>query len=154
MLRGPNELNTLSIELLSRATSDISMLMPGAVLPIFNRIGVLDMAPDAARRGVRMRVLTDISQANLESVRYALERGVELRHVEPSGGMQFAVHDAQRNFVFIRFDPTRGVKDTSVVAFLCESPTYARQLMYHYELAWEQAVDGAERIRALVESGQ
>lgn len=112
------------------------------------------MAPDAARRGVRMRVLTDISQANLESVRYALERGVELRHVEPSGGMQFAVHDAQRNFVFIRFDPTRGVKDTSVVAFLCESPTYARQLMYHYELAWEQAVDGAERIRALVESGQ
>ena len=151
VLRGPNELNTVSIELMSRATSDISMLMPGAVLPIFNLIGVFDMVPDGARRGVRMRVLTDISHANLESVRYALERGVELRHVEPSGGMQFAVHDAQRNFVFIRFHPMRGVRDTSVAAFLCESPTYARQLMYHYELAWKQAVDGAERIRALVE---
>jgi sugar-specific transcriptional regulator TrmB len=153
MLRGPNEINTVSIELLSRATSDISALLPGAVVPIFNRIGILDMVPDVARHGVRMRLLTDISHANLESVRYALEHDVELRHVEPSGGVQFAVHDGQRNFVFIRFDPIRGVRDTSVAAFLCESPTYARQLMCHYELVWEQAVDGAERIRALVESG-
>ncbi|MGZ4862316.1 MAG: TrmB family transcriptional regulator [Halobacteriota archaeon] len=154
VLRGPNELNTLSIELMSRATSDISMLMPGAVLPIFNRIGVLDMVPDAARRGVRMRLLTDISDANLESGRYILEHGVELRHAEPSGGLQFAVHDAKKSVVFIRFDPTRGMLDTSVAAFLCGSPTYAGYLLFHYEHAWKQAVDGAERIRALVESGQ
>jgi hypothetical protein len=46
------------------------------------------------------------------------------------------------------------MRDTSVAAFLCESSTYARQLMFHFERAWEQAVDGAERIRALVESGE
>jgi sugar-specific transcriptional regulator TrmB len=152
MLRGPTELNVASIELMSMVTSDISMLMPGAVLPIFNLNGAIDMAPDASRRGVRMRVVTDISGANLESARYALKRGVELRHAEPSGGLQFAVHDGVRNFVFIRFDPTRGMKDTSVAAFLCESPTYARQLMFHFERAWEQAVDGAERIRTIEES--
>jgi sugar-specific transcriptional regulator TrmB len=152
VLRGPNEMNAISLKLMSQATADISVLMSGAALPIFHLIGILDMVPDAARRGVRMRLLTDVSHANLEAARYALERGVELRHAEPSGGIQFAIHDALKSVVLIRFNLIRGVRDTSVVAFFCESPVYARNLTYHLDLAWEQAVDGAERIQALEES--
>jgi sugar-specific transcriptional regulator TrmB len=149
VLHGPNEMNAISLELMSQATTDIAVLMQGAVLPIFHLIGILDMVPEAAHRGVRMRLLTDVSHANLEATRYALERGVELRHTEPSGGIQCAIHDAFKSVVLIRFNPIHGVRDTSVVGFLCESPVYARNLMFHFESAWGQAVDVAERIRVL-----
>jgi len=155
VLSGPKEIDAVSKKHNSEATSDISTMMPGPFLDVFFLTGQLDMVPDLLRRGVRTRLITDISSANLEAARYALERGVELRHLEASGGMQFTVYDAITSFVLIRFDPARSLfKDMSLTIFLCESPTYARRLMYHYELAWKQAADGAERIRALEESGQ
>ena len=155
VLSGPKEIDAISKKHNSEATSDMSSFMPGPFLDVFYLTGQLDMVPDLLHRGVRTRLITDISRANLEAARYALERDVELRHLEPSGGMQFTVYDAVTSFVLIRFDPARSLfKDTSLTIFLCESPTYARHLMFHYEHAWKQAVDGAERIRALVESGQ
>ena len=155
VLSGPNQVDAVSKKHNSEATSDMSSFMPGPFLGVFFLTGQLDMVPDLQRRGVRTRLITDISRANLEAARYALERGVELRHLEPSGGIQFTVYDAITSFVLIRFDPARSLfKDTSLTMFLCESPTYARHLMFHYEHAWKQALDGAERIRTLVESGQ
>ncbi|MGZ4891560.1 MAG: TrmB family transcriptional regulator [Halobacteriota archaeon] len=154
VLRGPNETDAVTTQIASEVTSDFSALMPGSMLNVFYVTGQLDLVSDSLHRGVRGRLITDISHANLESARYAIECGAELRHAEPSGGVQFTVYDALRSLVLIRFDHTRfPLKDASIAFFLCESPTYARHLMYHYELAWEQAVDGAERIRALVESG-
>jgi sugar-specific transcriptional regulator TrmB len=155
VLSGPKQVDAASQKHTSEATSEISTFMPGPFLNVFFLSGQLDMVTDLLRRGVRTRLITDISRDNLEEARYALERGVELRHLESSGGVQFTVYDATTSFVLIRFDPARSLfKDTSLTIFLCESPTYARHLMYHYELVWKQAVDGAERIRALVESGQ
>ncbi|MFZ0926354.1 MAG: helix-turn-helix domain-containing protein [Halobacteriota archaeon] len=154
VLSGPKQVDAVSKKLNSEATSNISSFMLGPMLGVFFLTGQLDVVPDLLRRGVRTRLITDISRANLEEARYALERGVELRHLEPPGGMRFTVYDAITSFVLIRFDPARSLfKDTSLTVFVCESPTYARHLMYHYELVWKQAVDGAERIRALVESG-
>ncbi len=154
VLRGPNETDAVTTQIASEVTSDFSALMPGPMLNVFYVTGQLDLVSDSLHRGVRGRLITDISRANLESARYAIECGAELRHAEPSGGVQFTVYDALRSLVLIRFDPTRfPLKDASIAFFLCESPTYARHLMNHYERAWEQAVDGAERIRALVESG-
>ena len=155
VLSGPKQVDAVSKKLNSEATSDISTFMPGPFLNVFFSTGQIDMVPDLLRRGVRTRLITDISCDNLKEARYALERDVELRHLESPGGMQFTVYDAITSFVLIRFDPARSLfKDTSLTIFVCESPTYARHLLYHYEHAWKQAVDGAERIRALVESGQ
>ena len=154
VLRGPDEAKTVSAQLSSEVTSDVSSIMPGAILSVWHTTGLLDEAPAVARRGVRARVVTDISHTNLESARYALQQGLELRHVEPPHGTQFTVHDSRKSLVLIRLDPSRApVRDASATFFLCESPTYARQLMYHFELVWRQAVDGAARIEALLKSG-
>jgi hypothetical protein len=155
VLSGPNEVDAVSKKHNSEATSDMSSFMPGPFLDVFFLTGQLDMVPDLLRRGVRTRLITDISRANLEAARYALERGVELRHLEPSAGIQFTVYDAVTSFVLIRFDPARSLfKDTSLTIFLCESPTYARHSCITTSSRGSRPLMGQSPFERSVESGQ
>jgi sugar-specific transcriptional regulator TrmB len=151
MLSGPREVEAASQQNTNGATRDLSAYLWGNVLNVTYKSGELDLACDAVRRGVRMRLITSISQENLAAARYAIDCGIQLRHVEQTSGINFSVRDFKNNFVVVRFDPTcYPLRDMSIAAFVCESPTYAKQLLFNYELLWEQAVPAAQRIKELL----
>jgi sugar-specific transcriptional regulator TrmB len=154
VLSGPKEVEAASRQNVKGTTRDLSSYLWGNVLSVTYESGELDLACDVVRRGARIRLITEISQANLEAARYALDCGIQVRHVEQTSGINFSVRDFKDSFVVVRFDPARyPPQDVSITAFVCESPTYAKQLLFHYELLWEQSVSAAQRIEELLKAG-
>jgi sugar-specific transcriptional regulator TrmB len=154
VLSGPREVEAASRQNTNGATRDLSAYLWGNVLGVTYKSGELDLACNAVRRGVRMRLITNISQVNLAAARYAIDCGIQLRHVEQTSGINFSVRDFKDNFVVVRFDPASYPRhDLTIAAFVCESPTYAKQLLFQYELLWEQSVPAAQRIEELLKEG-
>jgi len=150
VLVGPKEVEAASRKNIKGAIRDLSGYLWGNVVGYMHESGELDLGCDAVRRGVRVRLITEISQTNLAAARYALDCGIQVRHVEQTSGINFTVRDFKDNFVVIRFDPSCfPLEDMSIAAFVCESPTYVKKLLSNYELEWEHACDGTERIREL-----
>jgi sugar-specific transcriptional regulator TrmB len=154
VLSGPKEVEAASRQFSKGATRDLSSYLWGNVLSVTYETGELDLVCDAVRRGARVRLITEISQVNLTEARYALDCGIQLRHVVQTSGINFTVRDFKDSFVVVRFDPAcYPLRDVSIAAFICESPTYAKQLSFHYELLWKQAIPAAERIEELLKEG-
>jgi hypothetical protein len=106
-------------------------IIPAYALPIASRYGDHGNIEKASQRGVRLRGITDISHANLDTVREYVDLyadfGYELRHYYQYHGLFFLVSDGKESLSMINADVKGLSLNETVVAlgvtvFLCCPP--------------------------------
>ena len=146
-----------TVRVFRAAVHDIIFIIPAYALPIASKHGDHGNIEKASQRGVRVRGITDISYANLDTVReYAdlySDFDYELRHYYQYRGIYFAVVDGKTCVSAINVYIDRLSLDTPITMLWIDGPTYAKNLTSTFELLWEQSVPAAQRIEELLKEG-
>jgi sugar-specific transcriptional regulator TrmB len=143
--------NTLAMmeQLVSTAEARVTFTSSLAGISILPASGILEHCIDAAKRGIRVRYVTEIVKRNASSALEALDAGIGVRHYDDYAGIQFLVADARESLTTITFDARRHGKDAADTAFWTNSPEYAQHLEASFELLWDAATDATEHIDAI-----
>jgi sugar-specific transcriptional regulator TrmB len=150
MVKSITKAITKTSQLLRTARTDVVFITAPYEINAIVEFGAADEYVAAARRGVHVRCITDISHLNLHAVR-AVMNDIEVRHNDEYQGIRFLVADQIENFTLVTFDPTRRVTDPLNAWFWTNSSEYADYLRDNFELVWEQSVDAAEWIEKMYE---
>jgi sugar-specific transcriptional regulator TrmB len=144
--------NTLAImeQLVNTAEARIIFISSLTGISILSTSGILEHSISAVERGVRVRFVTEILPRNISSVREALAGGIEVRHYDSYAGMRYLVADTRESLTTITFDALRHGKDASDTAFWTNSPEFAQYLEASFELLWNDGVDAAQRVDAVL----
>ena len=148
MVKGITKAITMTSRILRRATTDVLFITAPYEIDAIVEFGAVDEYLAAARRGVRVRCITDISSTNLVAAR-SVVNNIEVRHNDEYHGIRFLVADPKENFTLVTFDPTRRVTDPLNAWFWTNSSEYADYLRDNFELVWEQSIDAAEWIEKM-----
>jgi sugar-specific transcriptional regulator TrmB len=150
MVKSINKAITKTSQLLRMATTEAIFITAPYEINAIVEFGAVDEYIAAARRGVRVRCITDITHVNLDAVR-AVMNDIEIRHNDEYQGIRFLVADPKENFTLVTFDPTRRVTDPLNAWFWTNSSEYGDYLKENFELVWTQSVDAAEWIEKMYE---
>jgi sugar-specific transcriptional regulator TrmB len=150
ILKTVREVATSISQLIRSAETQIAIIAPPRTLNLIFMVGSHDQQKRAAERGVRLRVITDISRRNIEMARDHLDVGVALRHINQYRGITGIVADGKQSISLIHADPEASLSlDEHVTMLWSDSPEHATHLMETFEMAWAQAIDADEQVRAL-----
>jgi HTH-type transcriptional regulator, sugar sensing transcriptional regulator len=144
--------NTLAVmeQLVNAAEARISFISSLMGISLLSTSGILEHCIKAVERGVHVRFVTEILPQNISSVREALAGGIEVRHYDNYAGMRYLVADTRESLTTIAFDALHHGKDASDTAFWTNSAEFAQYLEASFELMWNDCVDAAQRIDAVL----
>jgi sugar-specific transcriptional regulator TrmB len=144
--------NTLAVmeQLVNTAEARIISISSSIGISILSTSGILEHCINAVKRGVRVSFVTEILPRNISSVREALAGGIEMRHYDNYAGMRYLVADTRESLTTIAFDALRHGKDASDTAFWTNSAEFAQYLEASFELLWNDGVDAAQRVNAVL----
>jgi sugar-specific transcriptional regulator TrmB len=144
--------NTLAImeQLVTTAEASIIFISSLTGISILSTSGILEHCISAVERGVRVRFVTEILPRNVSSAREALAGGIEVRHYDNYAGMRYLVADTRESLTTITFDALRHGKDAFDTAFWTNSPEFAQYLEASFELLWNDGVEAAQRVDAVL----
>jgi len=144
--------NTLAImeQLVNTAEARIIFISSLIGISILSTSGILEHCINAVEKGVRVRFVTEILPRDISSVREALAGGIEVRHYDNYAGMRYLVADTRESLTTITFDALRHGKDASDTAFWTNSPEFAQYLEASFELLWNDGVEAAQRVDAVL----
>ena len=144
--------NTLAImeQLVNTAEARIIFISSLIGISILSTSGILEHCINAVEKGVRVRFVTEILPRDISSVREALAGGIEVRHYDNYAGMRYLVADTRESLTTITFDALRHGKDASDTAFWTNSPEFAQYLEASFELLWNEGVEAAQRVDAVL----
>lgn len=115
------------------------------------RAGINEVLLAAIRRGVKGRLIADLSVANL-SLFEKVARRVPLRHVDDQRG-RFIIIDGESMFAFLIQDEG-GLRGEAETAFWTNSPDFVRSHRDFFERSWKGGVSAEARFRALRKAGK
>jgi len=112
--------------------------------------GMLQNLLSARKRGVRVRIITEVNAQNLEVAR-RYSKLLEIRsHESVSQGMRFSIIDRSKIIMALSDAPTSGERATC----LCSSmPTLARGLGLYFEQMWKESREVLEPMRRPLRKG-
>ncbi len=138
------------IELFETAEREVAFIAPPSMLSIAGTYGSLASAKQFIQRGGVVRGVTTIIDANTEEMQMRLNAGFDLRHYDMQYELFMFVADRQKSISAINIGVSEYTRDTPVIAFASEDPTYAEYLLASFEQAWSQAAPAKERIEELL----
>jgi sugar-specific transcriptional regulator TrmB len=148
MVKGITKAITMTSRILRGAATEVLFITAPYEIDAIVEYGAVDEYLAAARRGARVRCITDISSANLDAV-CAVMNDIQVRHNDEYHGIRFLVADSKENFSLVTFDPTRRVTDPLNAWFWTNSSEYADYLRDNFEFLWEQSIDATEWIKKM-----
>jgi hypothetical protein len=101
-------------------------------------------------KGGRVRGITKISGASLDTVRKLLESGEELRHIDQFPGVFMLVGDNKESISSMNINAENLTLDDPTVAFWTDNSAQAEYLNSTFETVWNEAVDANKRINELL----
>jgi len=135
VLSGPQVLLELDRSLLSCRTQYAAVVSPGSFLGV-RGASFLESVLSAGRRGVAVRLITEVSALNIDQVR-RYSRLLSVRHHPGmSEGMRFSVLDGSKSILSLA-DHTSPSGSLRVIC--TDIPTLGRGLMLYFEQLWKES---------------
>jgi len=134
------------------AESELLWLLPPELLAFAGTYGLTTRSKMLIENGVRVRGITQISEAHIDMVRRFLDIGEEVRHIDQYRGEFLVVADKKESISSI---PQQAVTvdglslDDRIIGFWTDDPTYAEYLANIFEASWKEALDARKRIQEL-----
>ncbi len=137
------------IAIFASAQHEIDFVVPPSMLSVAGAYDTVEYAKRFMQHGGVMRGVTTVSHANIEEIRTRLETGEDLRHSDLHYEIFMFMADRQQSVSAINTGIEEYTRDTPLIAFRSEDPTYAEYLLASFENVWSQAVPAAQRIQEL-----
>jgi len=106
-----------------------------------------NVAKECNRRGVTIRVLSDIDQSNLEETK-AVRKLCQLRHVKDQNSHLHIIDGRQVMVGIVVHDSDPSV-DVDACDLLTNAPDYVSVMVNFFEAMWNSAIESKERISEL-----
>ena len=126
--------------------------LPSSAASISSLFGLSQAICEASQRGVKVRIIIDISYAILDIMEEYIDNGADVRHCDEEG-LYFTIFDKKTCISAISTDISRFKLDEPIAALWTDDATYARYLMSTFNSQWGRSVLAEERIKELREHG-
>jgi sugar-specific transcriptional regulator TrmB len=152
ILKSVKEVVTVAEPIIDSLQEELLLAVPTSAANLALRLDINGTASDVVARGGKMRVLTDISYSNVDSVRELMERGVEVRHFNKHE-MPFIVFDRKIAMSGIDVEITNFSLSQPIAALWTDDPAYAQYLAATFEILWNEGINAEDRVQKLLEQG-
>jgi HTH-type transcriptional regulator, sugar sensing transcriptional regulator len=153
IIKNVKELVGVSLPAAAACENEIVVVTPEEMIAVASLFGILDEVKDMIRRGVRFRMLTDVSYAGIEYLKEAMAAGEEIRHLSGYQGVYLAVIDRRICYHGIQMEIKRFSLAEPLAVLYTDNRKYAEYLTATFEMLWDQAMPASERIRELIAQG-
>jgi len=138
---------------LTSLEKEVLFVIPGPVLVIMSRFGVLEAAKKLVERGGQVRSICDVTYPMIEHVQEQLDTGQDVRHFSQYRGIYFDVMDRKYCVSVINADIKRMSLNEPASGFNTNDAAYVNSLIFTFENLWEQSIPAAQRIEELLKEG-
>jgi sugar-specific transcriptional regulator TrmB len=150
ILKSVKEVVTVAEPIIDSLQEELLLAVPTSAATLALRLDINGTASDVVARGGKMRVLTDISYSNVNSVRELMERGVEVRHFNKHE-MPFIVFDRKIAMSGIDVEIANFSLNQPIAALWTDDPAYAQYLAATFEILWNEGINAEDRVQKLLE---
>jgi sugar-specific transcriptional regulator TrmB len=152
ILKSIKEVVTVAKPLIDSLQEELLLAVPVPAATIATRLGINGAASEFVTRGGKVRILTDISYSNVDSMRELMESGGEVRHFNQHE-MPFVVFDRKIAMSGIDIEIAHFSLSQPIAALWTDDPAYAQYLAATFEILWNQGINAEDRIQQLLEQG-
>ncbi|MDG6938341.1 MAG: hypothetical protein JRN42_07390 [Nitrososphaerota archaeon] len=108
-------------------------------------LGIADKLVEAARRGVKVRVVAPVDGSTLEAME-RLAKSTDLRHSDDAPRSRLVIADGVQTLVSLVLDDSKGLKNDRDTAIWTDSKDYAETMEGLYRVSFERAEAAAGRL--------
>jgi len=134
-------------QILESATEEVVWVAPLSLLSLSERHGLVEQTRAFIRRGGVSRGVVPLSRASVRELQASPAIGADVRHSDEAHELLMFVGDRRQSISAINVGIDDFTRDTPLIAFWSEDPTYAQYLLASFEYAWSRAIP-AERLRS------
>ncbi|MDD1725589.1 MAG: phospholipase D family protein [Euryarchaeota archaeon] len=152
ILKSVKEVVNVAKPLIGALQEELLLALPTPAATLAMRLGINATASEFVTRGGKVRVLTDISYSNVDSVRELIDNGGEVRHFNQHK-MPFVVFDRKIAMSGIDVEIAHFSLNQSIAALWTDDPAYAQYLTATFGILWNQGINAEDRVQQLLEQG-
>jgi sugar-specific transcriptional regulator TrmB len=145
IIQGREQIYNKMARMADEAKESLALLLTKNDLIQAFQIGIVDKLAHAAGKGVKVRVLSTVDEATLESAE-ALQKKSEVRHSADAVTGRMVLQDHTAVLSSLVLDDSQGRRNERDIAVLSESPNYAEMMASLFDVAYRSAAEGKERI--------
>jgi sugar-specific transcriptional regulator TrmB len=154
IIKSVKELVGLTVPIALACQNDVILITPIEIVTIASLFGIIELVKQMIERGVKFRMITDVSYSSIEVIKEVIAVGEEVRHLSDYRGMYFAALDGKTCLHGINLDITHLSLSQPIAMLYTDDTTYAEYLAASFEMLWQQAVPAEEHIAELEKQGQ
>ncbi|MEM4982934.1 MAG: helix-turn-helix domain-containing protein [Candidatus Bathyarchaeia archaeon] len=140
---GRRNVYSVMIQMLEKSEREACLLTTPSDLMRMAIFGFSDVLRKISAKGVRVKILTNITDRRLFPLLKDYIKYTTLRHSDISITTRFLVTDEKAAFTSLSTDDSMGLESESDSGFWTDSPHYIRSLRAFFEVAWRGAQDAS-----------
>lgn len=148
VLEGPEKIHRFLIQRIGAAREEIRVAVGGFSLARAIDGGVDRALRDASERGVRVRLVTEVTMGNLGEAKHFGEFS-ETRHASGPVSNRALVVDRAGALIYVSGAEGLGASDSHEVALWSSAPSFQRLARDYHQRLWAKGAKSEERIVAL-----
>jgi sugar-specific transcriptional regulator TrmB len=153
MLKSLKEVISTALPVFVSAEEEFLWLSNREGVEMSQVFGILEAEREFIERGGRCRGIADVTYRIVDIIRYHLDIGADVRHIENYRGAYFGVFDKKTCISAINIDIKHIKLDEPLSMLYTDDPVFADYLVSTFEMLWEQGVPAEERIQELLKQG-
>ncbi len=153
MLKSLKEVISTALPVFVSAEEEFLWLSNREGVEMSQVFGILEAEREFIERGGRCRGIADVTYRIVDIIRYHLDIGADVRHIENYRGAYFGVFDKKTCISAINIDINHIKLDEPLSMLYTDDPVFADYLISTFEMLWERGVPAEERIQELLKQG-
>ena len=148
ILNGRRSIFNFLSEMFEGARKEISLMTTVNDLYGFTYVGLDEILKRKAQSGVKIKILTEISEKTIEVIENYLEFA-EVSHRSLPGSIRFVTVDGKESFTSILMDDSVGINVEKDAGLWTDSADYAEAMKRFFEDFWSRGVEAVTLIKEL-----
>ncbi len=148
IIQGREQIYNSLAKMVEQAKATVSLMLTKNDIVQAHVLGIGDKLVAAAKRGVKVEVVTIVDGTTLEAVE-ALTARTSVRHSEEAGRSRLVVADGTQTLVSLVLDDSKGMKNDRDVAIWTDSRDYAEMMSNLYGVSFAKAEESQGRLEAV-----
>jgi HTH-type transcriptional regulator, sugar sensing transcriptional regulator len=153
MLKSLKEVVSTALPVFVSAEQEFLWLSNREGIEMSQLFGILEAEREFIERGGKCRGIADVTYRVVDIIRYHLDIGADVRHIDNYRGAYFGIFDRKICISAINVDIKHIKLDEPLSMLFTDDPVFADYLVSTFEMFWEQGVPAEEKIQELLKQG-
>ncbi len=148
IVQGREQIYNLIKRMCNSAEKDILIMTTSNDIVRMRFAGVDDILEESSRRGIRIRIVSELSSANLEAAERLMDFS-EFRHIRLGGAGRLVITDEKEILTSLAFDDSISLKTENDLGLWTDGKQYIMMLRDLFQQTVANSTPGEETLRAI-----